>query len=154
MIFPNVRVTSLSHLFNTRNNVSSMSLWCRERIKKPLAILGIAAVLLQVNTVGFYLLLYHMNADTLSQTVCEKRVPACHAKCFLRKELSKASNREDNGTAAEKHTASVLNISVEYLPHIEQHHYRAATSVLSFYFSDSKPLNGYHNSVFNPPRFL
>lgn len=43
----------------------------------------------------FYQLLYALTWRSLTATVCTKRVPNCHAHCFLEKQINAAENQSE-----------------------------------------------------------
>jgi len=56
--------------------------------------LGIAAIVVQLNSVPFSLLLFNINQENIARTQCEHKMPHCNGHCYLMKQLAKSSGNE------------------------------------------------------------
>ncbi len=111
--------------------------------------LGIAALFVQVNAIPLDYLLFRLNQQEISQTLCEHKVPHCNGHCYLMKQIAKSATANTEKRAERlgfqssgPYLASASNV-ISPLPREERSISYAPIGSLSF---------GYHTTVHQPPR--
>ncbi len=100
--------------FELELRVLSLHMIRQQSIQRSIAWGGIIAVLLQANALILMMGLFALNSDRLTVQVCEKKVPNCHARCYLRKQLSRA-NEDSNAPSGRVPSSQGSHLSGEYL---------------------------------------
>ena len=59
---------------------------------KLLALLGIAALFVQINAVPLDYMLFRVNQANIAHNLCEHKTPNCDGHCFLMKQMASATN--------------------------------------------------------------
>ncbi|HET6401705.1 MAG TPA: hypothetical protein VFH95_09935 [Candidatus Kapabacteria bacterium] len=113
------------------------------------ALIGIAALVLQLNAVPFEAFLFHLNQNYIARTLCEHKVPNCNGHCFLMKQMAKSNNinsdkkTERAGAPLDGHflCASLNNVTL-------------FSSPVNFLIHPARHLAaGWRSTLLQPPRF-
>jgi hypothetical protein len=117
--------------------------------------LAIAAMVVQINTVPLYYLLFSFNQTEIALARCEKKQPGCNGHCFLKRQIAQSSGADDRSTSPNSHQnesfESLLNLSflssssdTPMAPEIVANH--------ALVHSTGPLASGWRTSPFQPPR--
>lgn len=115
---------------------------------KVLALIGIAALVLQLNAVPFEAFLFHLNQAYIAKNLCEHKVPHCNGHCFLMKQMAKSSN------AAKDKNSERSPLDGHFLPSALSNLTVFPASQEEFLTSPGQSTApGWQQKVLQPPRF-
>lgn len=121
------------------------------RFRSIAAWASIGSILLQVNAALLCLLLFSIQQDTLSKTVCERKTQSCHGTCFLLKKL-RSVNEQSDSSNGEQHVHFSTLISAEYLVTDQQLPDVEISDLLLPKEQDAEPLSGFGQPALRPPK--
>jgi len=127
-----------------------------KKLCQLMAIAGLVSFSLLSSRVALYQLLYVLNQRGLTATVCVKRTPNCHARCFLQKQIASAGSQDEHsasGDAAPLRFQEMPRYDPFLAPPADVACYSPIHWLLrpSDFFLDT---DDFHPAVFRPPEIL
>ena len=110
---------------------------------------AIAAVVVQINTVPLYYLLFSFNQTEITRSLCEKKQAGCNGHCYLNKQIAKANAASQD--ARQNEQLDLLNVNF-LLTTTGKLTLPVSSTIDRVAITIGSPTDGWALSLLQPPR--